>query len=101
MNFREPVTFVRSPTIVKFDSGLIFNSSSPLNVGRFGRDSGSFRGATSRTASAMARMCSGVVPQHPPRRLTKPASARSLTSPPVVSGVSSYSPIALGSPALG
>ena len=33
------------------------------------------------TASAMARMCSGVVPQQPPTRFTRPASANSRSSP--------------------
>ena len=59
------------------------------------------RGATSRTASATARTWSGVVPQQPPRRFTKPLSANSRSSAAVSSGRSSYSPKALGRPAFG
>src|SRR5260370_38873516 len=33
------------------------------------------RGLQSRTASVIARMCSGVVPQQPPTRLSQPFSA--------------------------
>jgi hypothetical protein len=35
------------------------------------------RGAAPRTASAMARMCSGVVPQQPPTMLSQPFFAHS------------------------
>ena len=40
-------------------------------------------------ASAIIRTCSGVVPQHPPTRLIKPARANSPRSVLVISGVSS------------
>ena len=46
-------------------------------------------------------MCAGVVPQQPPTMFTKPASANSSRMPAVSSGASSYSPKALGRPALG
>ncbi len=48
-------------------------------------------------------MCSGVVPQHPPARLTKPARANSASSAEVISGVSSnpVSDIGFGRPAFG
>ncbi len=49
----------------------------------------------------MARMWSGVVPQQPPVMLSQPASAHSRMKAAVSSGSSSYSAIALGSPALG
>src|SRR5690606_35282941 len=50
---------------------------------------GIFRGGLPATASAMARICSGVVPQHPPTILTRPASAHSRRGLAVSSGVSS------------
>ncbi len=40
------------------------------------------RGGTSFTASAIARMCSGVVPQQPPTMLTKPLRANSRAAAP-------------------
>ena len=49
----------------------------------------------------MASMCSGVVPQQPPVRLTRPDAANSPSTSAIWSGVSSYSPNSLGSPALG
>ncbi len=45
------------------------------------------RRATSATTAAIARMWSGVVPQHPPRRLTRPLWANSSTMAAVWSGV--------------
>ena len=59
------------------------------------------RGAPCVDAVAIAAMCSGVVPQHPPTMLTSPASANSPMTRAIASGVSSYSPKALGSPAFG
>ncbi len=50
---------------------------------------GVLRGATPATASTMARMCSGVVPQQPPTMLTKPDRANSPSSDDMFSGVSS------------
>ncbi len=49
----------------------------------------------------MARMCSGVVPQQPPVMLSQPASAHSRMRAAVSAGSSSYSAMALGSPAFG
>jgi hypothetical protein len=46
-------------------------------------------------------MCSGVVPQQPPTMLMNPLRANSPTSSAVSQAASSYSPKALGSPALG
>src|SRR5919112_6270154 len=62
---------------------------------------GSGRGASPSAARAIALMWSGIVPQQPPRMLTKPLAAKSCSNAPVSSGVSSYSPNAFGSPALG
>ena len=59
------------------------------------------RGAPWVDASAIAAMCAGVVPQQPPTMLTSPAVANSPTTRAIASGVSSYSPKALGSPAFG
>ena len=47
------------------------------------------RGATPRTLSAIAAICAGVEPQHPPSTLTWPAAAHSWTNPAVWSGRSS------------
>ena len=53
------------------------------------------------TAWLIARMWSGVVPQQPPSRLTRPLAANSLSNSAVSSAVSSYSPNAFGRPAFG
>ncbi len=96
----DPVMFVRSPTMTNPVSGVIRNGSSPEKVVT-GSCGGIARGATPRTASAIWRMCSGVVPQHPPTTFTSPACANSPRSPLVISAVSSNPPNALGRPALG
>ena len=54
----------------------------------------------SLTRLAIALICAGVVPQQPPMILTIPFSIKGLILEAIVSGVSSYSPISLGSPAL-
>ena len=46
-------------------------------------------------------MYAGVVPQHPPTILTRPSIANYFIFSPKFSGVSSYPPIAFGSPAFG
>ena len=66
-----------------------------------GACSGTTRGVAPATASATAATWSGVVPQQPPTMLTSPAWANSPTTAAVSEGPSSYSPNALGSPALG
>ncbi len=63
--------------------------------------SGKGLGAIFFTAFAIAAMCGGVVPQQPPSIFTQPSLAHSATMAAVCSGLSSYSPIALGRPALG
>ncbi len=68
----DPVMFVRSPTITNPVSGVIRNGSRPANDVMVSA-AGSSRGAASRTASTIIRMWSGVVPQHPPTRFTRPA----------------------------
>ena len=99
-NFAEPVTFVRSPTTTKPVSGRMTNVSSPEKRGS--RDgSGTRRGRRPSTARAIARVCSGIVPQQPPTMLTMPSSANERRKRLVSSGSSSCSPSAFGRPALG
>ena len=59
------------------------------------------RGVAPSTAATIALMCSGVVPQQPPSRLTRPDSTNSPTIEAIWSAVWSYSPNSLGRPALG
>ena len=49
----------------------------------------------------IADICEGVVPQHPPMMFINPASANSFIIDAINSGDWSYSPKALGRPALG
>ncbi len=91
---------VRSPTFTNRLSSSIVNGSSPDSRMALGTSGTSRRGWPS-TAFAIAEMWSGVVPQHPPTRLTKPLPANSPRIVAVSSGASSYSPNALGRPALG
>ena len=49
----------------------------------------------------MARMCSGVVPQHPPTKLTQRSSTNRASLRDRLCGVSPYWPPSSGSPALG
>ena len=64
---------------------------------------GSTRGAHPATAAAMARMCSGVVPQQPPTMFSQPSSANSRSTGAIDSGVASkpVSERGFGSPAFG
>ncbi len=63
--------------------------------------SGITRGGYLPTASAIAWICAGVVPQQPPTMLRKPEAANSSTTAAISAGLSSYSPKAFGRPALG
>ena len=65
------------------------------------RSRAAMRGATPLAASAIAPMCSAVVPQQPPTMLTSPLVANSPSTSAIWPGVWSYSPNALGRPALG
>ena len=67
---------VRSPTFTKRLSSVIVNGSRPDSRMAGATSAGSRRSLPS-TACAIAAMCAGVVPQQPPTRLTKPASANS------------------------
>ena len=84
----DPVTFVRSPTITKPVSASTVNGSRPAKRGS-GEWAGTSLGGSPATASAIAAMCSGVVPQQPPTPLTRPLCANSRSSAVVSAGVSS------------
>ena len=99
-NLLEPATLVRSPTLTKRESSLIFKGSRPLSRVNTG-NSGMVRGGIFSTACAMACICSGVVPQQPPTIFTRLDSANSPMTSAMKSGDWSYSPNSLGRPALG
>ena len=99
-NCVDPVTLVRSPTLVNKESGPMLNGSRPLRRQRTSI-SGTTRGGMPSTASTIASMCAGVVPQQPPTMLTNPLCAKSRITDAMCSGVSSYCPNSFGNPALG
>ena len=78
----------------------MLTGSSPDKRRRFSI-SGGTRGVNGATMSAMALMCSGVVPQQPPVILSQPLVAHSRMNAAVSDGNSSYSAIAFGRPAFG
>ncbi len=82
------MTFCRSPIITNPVSGVIEKGSSPLNEVTV-PSAGTLRGGRPSTAAAIARTCSSVVPQHPPRTFARPLSANSRRYFEVVSGRSS------------
>ena len=86
-NRADPVTLHRSPTLTKPVSAPQVRGSSPLSRSR-GAMVGSARGGTFCTASAMALMWAGVVPQQPPAKLSSPARANSPSIPAMYSGPS-------------
>ncbi len=87
-NFGEPVTLVRSPTTMKFDSGVTVSGSSPLRR-RCGSTGCGTRGGSVATVSAMRRMCSNPVPQQPPTMFSQPFAAKSRRTSAIIVGVSS------------
>ena len=91
---------VRSPTLTKRLSSVIVSGSRPDRRITGWCATGSRRALPS-TAAAIAAMWSGVVPQQPPTKLRKPASANSARTAAVWSGVSSYSPKRVGQPGVG
>ena len=91
---------VRSPTLTKRLASSMVNGSRPESR-IAGATVGTSRRGSPSTAPAMARTWSGVVPQQPPTRLTRPSWANSWMIEAVSSAASSYSPKALGRPALG
>ena len=84
----EPVTFVRSPISTKPVSSVITNGSRPERRVR-GCRFGTRLGVRHRVASAMAMVCSGVVPQQPPTMLRRPSRAKSASILLVSGGCSS------------
>ncbi|MCY1238191.1 hypothetical protein D9M72_509160 [compost metagenome] len=91
---------VRSPTFTNSELRSMVKGSRPERRQALGM-SGITRGGYLATASAMAWMCGGVVPQQPPTMLSRPLAANSSTTSAICAGLSSYSPKALGRPALG
>ena len=92
--------FVRSPTLTNSESSVTFSGSSP-DRRRAGAILAGTCGALPSTALLNMAMWSGVVPQQPPMMLTRPLPANSSMIAAICSGVSSYSPNALGRPAFG
>ncbi len=88
-NLREPVTFVRSPTLTKAlpGGGMISGSRPETRVVPV--DSGIGRGGWPATAAAIAATCSGVEPQQLPATLRRPCLAHSPSAAAISSGVSS------------
>ena len=93
---------VRSPMLTNSESSVIVERLEPgephrrLAIGGLAR-----RCRAVDDVGDRGRCASGVVPQQPPTRLTSPAPANSSSTAAIWSGVSSYSPNAFGSPALG
>ena len=88
-NLREPVTLVRSPMLTKAPPGIgIASGSRPARRVEW-VPLGTTRGGTPATAATMAAVCSGVLPQHEPARLMRPARAHSPSAVDVSDGVSS------------
>src|ERR671935_2783278 len=86
--FGEPVMLVRSPITTNPISGVMFNGSRPesckvdccpVGAGPPLESAATVRGGQSRTALAISRMCSGVVPQQPPTMLSQPFRAQPTT----------------------
>ncbi len=87
-NRAEPVTLVRSPTLTNGISAVSVNGSRPESR-ISGSTTGTCRGGYFATTSAMARICSGVVPQQPPTTLIRPSRAKSSIWAAMNSGLSS------------
>ena len=88
-NFREPVTFVRSPTFTKTLPGWGIATASRPDSRVFGSISGGCRGGRPATASAIAFTWAGVVPQQPPAMFSSPSRAKPPRTWAIDSGVSS------------
>ena len=82
----EPVTFVRSPTLMKFVFSRTNSGSRPEYV-ELPLSFTGLRGLTPLTASAIARTWSGVVPQQPPTIFKNPLSANSRINTCICSAV--------------
>mmetsp|Transcript_2679 Transcript_2679/g.6396 ORF Transcript_2679/g.6396 Transcript_2679/m.6396 type:complete len:217 (+) Transcript_2679:2288-2938(+) len=88
LNRAEPATLQRSPMLAKLESEVIAMGSRPDNRSAGGCVWG-LRGAMPLTASLIALMCSGVVPQHPPTKFKKPERAHSEICTAMSAGVRS------------
>ena len=99
-NRREPATLHRSPIFKKLICGDTTSLSNPESC-MYSGAAGLRCGTAFSTIRVYSAICSGVVPQQPPTILTSSSSMNSLICPAIFSGVSSYSPSWLGSPALG
>ena len=72
-NLAEPVTFVRSPTLMKSPPSCRLKGSRPDNFKFPGADTiSTSRGFKFSIASAIAAICFGVVPQQPPMTFNQP-----------------------------
>ena len=96
----EPVNIGDDSLFVNVGERTNVTGSSPASRKRLST-SGTTRGANGATISAIALICAGVVPQQPPVTLSQPLVAHSRMNAAVSEGSSSYSAIALGSPAFG
>ena len=92
---------VRSPTMTKFVSGRIDQRlrAAEVRPARAGRAPA--RGGTPSTASAMAAIQSGVVPQQPPTMLSQPLRANSPSAPAMWSRVAVEAAEAVGHAGVG
>lgn len=90
-----------SPILTKGMFSLKINSDYPENIVKCASCFGSDLGLIPYIAFFNYAIYSGVVPQHPPAIFNNPSSANFLILSANISGVSSYPPIAFGSPALG
>src|SRR5664280_719266 len=99
-NFIDPDTLVRSPIFTKFVSGVIVRTSRPLSLVYF-LISGLILGLYCFDASAIFRMCCGVVPQQPPIIFTHPSFIKSSAINAMNDADWSYSPNWFGRPAFG
>ena len=88
-NLRDPVTFVRSPTLTNAlpGGGMTSGSSPDSRVVPVG--SGIWRGGRPATAAAIAATWAGVEPQQLPATLSRPCLAHSPSASAISSGVSS------------
>ena len=103
-NLRDPATLHRSPTLIKFISGVCSNSSNPESHSLSGVVAGIWGDTQAEPETINSwyfAIYSSVVPQQPPIMFTNPSSIYSFTSEAISSGVWSYCPKLLGSPALG
>ncbi len=86
-NLRLPATLQRSPTFIRRHPSGKLASSSPARRRVVLSASCHRRGACRAASSAMAFICPGVVPQHPPTMFSRPSFSRGLSSDAMMRGV--------------